>query len=89
MTSLDFKALLAKERAALRQGAGSVSGSSKGGSNKRDEAAELLLGARVPLDWAGHEVAGAVEGVTYVPGWLTEEEAANLLAAIDGVRACL
>lgn len=63
MTSLDFKALLAKERAAMLEGSGA-----KSSSKRQDDEEELVLGAKAPLDCAGHAVPGDVEGVNYVPG---------------------
>lgn len=62
MTSLDFKALLAQERAAMLHGSGAKSSKLPG------EYEDLLLGAKDPLDWEGHAFPGDVEGVTYVPG---------------------
>ena len=63
MTSLDFKALLAKERAAMLQGNGA-----KSRSKRQDDEEELVLGAKAPLDWTRHTVPADVEGVTYVSG---------------------
>ncbi len=60
MTSLDFKALLAKERAKMRA---NIGGSSDG---SMEGVEGLVLGARQPLDWAGH--ATSFEGIIYVPG---------------------
>lgn len=86
MTSLDFTALLKKERAKLQrqeqqenedQNRGSTTGSSLN--------TPLTLAPRSRLDLSAFKVSGPVDGIHYVPGWLSEEDAQQLLKAIDQV----
>jgi hypothetical protein len=81
MTSLDFKALLKKERAKLQQ----QEQQENQEQNKGTLDAPLTLASRSRLDLSQYKVAGAVDGIHYVPGWLSEEDAQQLLKAIDQV----
>lgn len=65
-TSLDFKALLAEERAKLQRQRGDSRG--EGESSGGDGSEVVVLGPRAPLEWERHAVPGPVEGVFYVEG---------------------
>jgi hypothetical protein len=86
MTSLDFKALLKKERAKLQQQEQQEKqDQDKGTLSGIHLDAPLALASRSRLDLSQYKVAGAVDGIHYVPGWLSEEDAQQLLKAIDQV----
>ena len=57
-------------------------------SNKSNPTIALLrLEPRSPLDLALYKVPGKVEGIYYIPGWLSEKDAQSLLQAIDEAPA--
>jgi|EP00624_Nannochloropsis_granulata_P007714 hypothetical protein len=91
MTSLDFKALLKKERAKLQR-----QKQQENQYQKKDTLswihldAPLTLASRSRLDLTKFKIAaGAVDGIYYVPGWLSEEDALQLLEAIDQVSVVM
>ena len=87
MTSLDFKALLKKERAKLQQQEQQENQDQNKGAigGIPLHSPSLALASRSRLDLSKFKVAGAVDGIHYVPGWLSEEDAQHLLKAIDQV----
>lgn len=89
MTSLDFKGLLKRERAKLqRQEQQENEGQNRGSTNKTPRNPPLTLAPRSRLDLSALKVSGPVDGIHYLPGWLSEEDAQQLLEAIDQVRTC-
>lgn len=89
MTSLDFKALLKKERASILRQAVGDSGSNHNNDGGNDDGSNPLLSLepRSPLDWRASKVPGPVDGIHYVPGWLSEHDAQQLLTAINRAPA--
>ncbi|GAB5032489.1 alpha-ketoglutarate-dependent dioxygenase alkb homolog 6 [Nannochloropsis oceanica] len=91
MTSLDFKALRKKERAKLqRQKQQENQYQNKGTLSRIHLDAPLILAHRFSLDLIKFKVSpGAIDGIYYVPEWLSEEDARQLLEAIDQAPAGL
>jgi len=87
MTSLDFKALRKKERAKLqRQKQQENQYQNKGTLSRIHLDAPLILAHRFSLDLIKFKVSpGAIDGIYYVPEWLSEEDARQLLEAIGQV----
>lgn len=85
MTSLDFKALLKKERAKLQEREQSKKEDPFKGITNAAHVNHLTLTPRLRLDLSNFKVMGPVEGIHYVPEWLSEEDAQQLLKAIDQV----
>jgi hypothetical protein len=81
-TALDFRALLAKERHKLLQESKRSPATGLEGAS-----GALKLAPRERLDLRKWKVPGPVDGVYYVPDWITTEEAAQLTKAIDAVSA--
>jgi hypothetical protein len=72
-TALDFRALLKQERAKALA------------ARKKEAQPKLVLGVKAPLDLDKRQVSCGVKGISYISEWLTREESALLLKAIDEV----